>query len=179
MLKALITCTLLLAGVLCYGQQTTRLNEVGAKDTVAAGQSIMYGNFIQRLGFKSGGYVQEMYIVNSITKEVLIFRVKPMFKSAKENTFAYHIKPGTYTVFMYQYVESTWYGAKIFKEPVTKTDGSSYTFNIPANSLVNVGTWNFNKNPGTFSPANADFNAKLQAVFSKLDFASSVLVTPE
>lgn len=174
-----IVFTLTLFAFASFGQETIRLNDVGSKDTIATGQAVIYGNFVQRLGFKSGGFAQEMYIVNVATKEVMAFRVKPTFKSAKENAFIYHIKPGTYTVFMYQYVESKWYGAKIFKEPVQKADGGNYTFTIPPNSLVNVGNWNFDKYPGTFNETNGGFNEKMRTDFSKLDFGKAIVVIPK
>lgn len=162
---AIILLTLTLA---TKAQKITRLDNVSSKDSVATGQVIICGNFIQRLGFKSGGFAQEFYIADTATKEIYAFRVKPVFKSARENTFAYHIKPGTYALLKYQYHESKWYGVKEFHEPVSKADKSYYMFTVRPNSVVNLGNWHFDKQPASFTEPSDEFKDKLAAEFKNL-----------
>lgn len=47
--------------------------------THAINDAIIYGNFIQRLGFTSGGFPQDIRLENVDTKEIYRFRVKPTF----------------------------------------------------------------------------------------------------
>lgn len=54
--------SLLFLPAFAFGQKFTPLDLVQKNDTVKAGQSIMYGNFVQRLGFSSGGALQEMTV---------------------------------------------------------------------------------------------------------------------
>ncbi|SKB96112.1 hypothetical protein SAMN05660841_03313 [Sphingobacterium nematocida] len=85
-MKHITLILLLFASTLTNAQTIKHLSDVGSKDAVANGQAIIYGNFIQRLGFASGGFAQDIRLINIDTKEVFAFRVKPTFKSSKENT---------------------------------------------------------------------------------------------
>src|SRR6187397_3205362 len=98
------------------------LKAATGKDFENKKHAVIYGNFIQRLGFNSGGFAQDIKIFNPETNKMFSLRVKPTFKSAKENTFCFIIKPGNYKIINYMYVESKVYGGKIFNEPVFKTN---------------------------------------------------------
>ena len=173
------------------------LEETGVNDSIPSGQSIIYGNFIQRLGFSSGGFPQDIRIVNRNTGEVFAFRVKPTFKSAKENTFIYFIKPGTYTILNYWWTQSKWYGGKMFTEPIyKKIDGADnleqklasgkirqedleqFTFEVSENSLNYVGTWNFDKGIVSFSDDKMQLDSLIQGKFKKLSFSGAKTQLP-
>jgi len=159
-------------------QKISRLDKVSSNDTIAPGRAIICGSFIQRLGFKSGGFAQEIYIADTATKQIYAFRVKPIFKSEKDNLFAYHIKPGTYAILKYQYLQSTWYGSKDFHEPIVKSNGPYYIFTVPENSLVNLGIWHFEKQPGSFEDSSQELTDKLALEFKNLNMSNAVVVLP-
>jgi len=47
--------------MLVYAQDFKALNKVSQRDTLPEGKSIVYGNFMQRLGFRS---IKSIYIHN-------------------------------------------------------------------------------------------------------------------
>ena len=96
-----LTTLIILASLTTNGQGIKTLKEVLSKDTVQSGHGIIYGLFIQRLGFSSGGFPQNIRIVKLHTKEIFSFRVKPTFKSAKENIFSFHVPSGDYAIIQY------------------------------------------------------------------------------
>ena len=87
-MKHSVTKIFIFLTMFAKGQNFTSLDEVSGGDTIKNGKAIIYGNFIQRLGFSSGGFPQDIRLINLDTKEVQTFRVKPIFNSSKENTFA-------------------------------------------------------------------------------------------
>src|SRR5690606_38236866 len=91
-----------------YSQNIKSLNSVNVNETISGDNAIIYGTFIQRLGFSSGGFPQDIRIMNVETKEVSSFRVKPTFKSAKQNDFIYFIAPGKYIILNYWWTQSKW-----------------------------------------------------------------------
>lgn len=178
--------------------QKTTLRELSSKDSISNGNSIIYGNFIQRLGFSSGGFPQDITLKNIDSGEILIFRVKPTFKSAKENIFCYFIKPGNYMIENYWWTQSTWYGGKMFTEPIFKeidaTDNfeikiksgeinqdnlKRYTFKIEPNTLNYLGTWDFDKGLVRFKNDKADFDKKMSSKFKKLEFKNAETIIPD
>lgn len=92
--------------MILHAQNFKALNRVNQRASLQEGKSIIYGNFVQRLGFSSGGFPQEIRLINRDTKEVVSFRVKSTFKSAKENTFIYFIEPGNYAILNYCWTQS-------------------------------------------------------------------------
>lgn len=196
-MKYLATTILIFLTMFAKGQNFKTLGEVGSGDTISTGQAIIYGNFIQRLGFSSGGFPQDIRIINLDTKEVLTFRVKPTFKSAKENTFIYFIKPGNYAVLNYWWTQSKWYGGKMFTEPIFKgidaTDDFEkkiksgqanqnelvqFTFAITENSLNYLGTWHFDKGLVSFTDDKIHFDNLVKSKSKKLDFSAAKTVLP-
>lgn len=196
-MKYLATTILIFLTMFAKGQNFKTLGEVGSGDTISTGQAIIYGNFIQRLGFSSGGFPQDIRIINLDTKEVLTFRVKSTFKSAKENTFIYFIKPGNYAVLNYWWTQSKWYGGKMFTEPIFKdidaTDDFEkkiksgqanqnelvqFTFAITENSLNYLGTWHFDKGLVSFTDDKIHFDNLVKSKSKKLDFSAAKTVLP-
>lgn len=197
-MKHSVTIILIFLTMFAKGQNFTTLDEVSSGDTINNGKGIIYGNFIQRLGFSSGGFPQDIRLINLDTKEVLTFRVKPTFKSSKENTFVYYIKPGNYAILNYWWTQSKWYGGKIFTEPIYKnidaTDNfekkissgqinidnlEQFTFSISENSLNYLGTWHFDKGLVSFSNDKTEFDNLLKGKYKKLDFLTSMTVIPK
>ena len=191
------TIILIFLTMFAKGQSFKTLNETGSGDTIPTGQAIIYGNFIQRLGFSSGGFPQDIRIINLDTKEVLTFRVKPTFKSAKENTFIYFIKPGNYAILNYWWTQSKWYGGKIFTEPIFKgvdaTDDLEnkiksgqtnqnelvqFTFTVTENSLNYLGTWHFDKGLVSFTDDKIQFDNSVKSKYKKIDFSAAKTVLP-
>ena len=132
---------LLFVSLCAAGQPGRRLDKLGDNEMIPAGQAAFYGDFIQRLKkFKSGGYPQDIRIINIETNEVFIFRVKSTFKTSKENPFCYLIEPGTYAILNYWWTESKWYGGKSYMEPIYKGEDSILeTARICSTSTI----WNF------------------------------------
>ncbi|MBG9378823.1 hypothetical protein I5907_21500 [Panacibacter sp. DH6] len=196
-MKHLTTAILIFLTMFAKGQDIKVLQEVNSGDSVQVGTAIIYGNFIQRLGFSSGGFPQDIRLINIDTQEVLTFRVKPTFKSAKENTFIYFIKPGNYAILNYWWTQSKWYGGKMFTEPIfrgidatddfeqkvksgqIKTDElKPFYITIKENSLNYVGTWHFDKGLVSFSDDKLQFDDLVKSKFQKLDFSNAITTLP-
>lgn len=179
-------------------QKVWVLEEVTTIDTIPKGQAIIYGNFIQRFAFSSGGFPQDIQLLDLDKNELLYFRVKPTFKSAKENTFFYFILPGRYAIVKYEYTQSQWYGGMMYTEPIYKgIDASLYmkdkeaakrvdvsqfeqfAFTVEADQLTYLGAWNFDTGLVSFTDDREAFNLTLKKKYKKLDFATSKTVLPE
>jgi hypothetical protein len=167
---------------LCYvakAQQAIRLDDVDQKDTISAERAVMYGTFVQRLNaITSGGLNQEIYLRDTATKELYVFRAKPLFKSAKQNNFIFSIKPGTYAIVEYMYQKSTWYGFKEFRQQIKKGEGNPYLFTIIPGSLNDLGTWHFEKENVSFENSAEQVKDKFKQDYQKLDFTKAVQNIP-
>lgn len=180
-----------------YGQNPKALYAVSKQDSGSEQKAIIYGNFVQRLGFSSGGFAQDIRIMNNDTKEVLSFRVKPTFKSAKENVFCFYIKPGKYTVVNYWWTESKWYGGKMFTEYIYKniesskvadklktaqvqqTDLEQYAFDIDSDSAFYLGTWHFDKELVSFSNDKGELDKVMQSEYPKINWTRAKIEIPQ
>ena len=191
--------SLLLAGAVftTKAQRFTPLSVVSDKDTVLAGQGIIYGLFIQRLGFSSGGFPQDIRLLNLDTKQIFTFRVKPTFKSSKENFFCYHIPAGHYAVQQYWYTQSKWYGGTMFEEHIFKGKAFSeigpglqagqiredslgrYKFYISPHSLNYTGTWHFDQEIVSFTNDKMVLDKKLRQKYKRLLPDSAVANLPD
>ncbi|RHJ84327.1 hypothetical protein [Parabacteroides sp. AM08-6] len=197
-MKTLITILFLCLSVFSRGENLIRLEEPKSNEAVPAGKAIFYGKFIQRLGFKSGGYPQDIRIVNIDTHETYTFRVKTTFKAAKENVFCYVIEPGTYAIVNYWWTKSTWYGGKSHIEPIFKgievndklqervdtgelkeEDFEMYSFTVSPNTLHYLGTWDFSKSPVSFSDEKGTLDNTMISKYKKLDFPNAKTTLPE
>ncbi len=178
------------------GQDFIQLNKVNNNDNIIEGQSIIYGNFIQRLGFSSDGFPQDIRIQNIETNEICRFRVKPTFTSKRENIFAFHIKPDTYKIIVYWWTQSKWYGGEIFTEPIYKNinttqnfkiklekgeirkeDLKQFEFTISENTLNYLGTWHFNT--GTVSFSNEKNKIDEMIKFTKINLDNALIILPD
>ena len=195
-MKKHLATILILASLTTNGQTIKTLKEALSKDTVQSGQGIIYGLFIQRLGFSSGGFPQDIRIVNLDTKEIFSFRVKLTFKSAKENIFSYHIPSGNYAILQYLWTQSKWYGGKMFTEPIFKNYAFSkieaklksgdlkeeelehFKFSIQPMSLNYIGTWHFDKETVSFSEEKFDLDKQLNLKYTKLNFKNAKTLIP-
>ncbi|TCC88057.1 hypothetical protein EZ428_20250 [Pedobacter frigiditerrae] len=195
-MKKLIFLFTVLLNISASAQNLSSLNDVSDTDTLSSGKAIIYGNFIQRLGFSSGGFPQDIRIINIDTKEIFAFRVKPAFKSAKENQFIYFIKPGRYAIVNYWWTQSKVYGGAIHTEPIFKgvdaTDNledkiktgqikvnelTQFTFHVSENSLNYLGSWHFDKGLVSFTDNKEQCDKKLNKL-KKLDFAKAKTELP-
>ncbi|WP_069658340.1 hypothetical protein [Arcticibacter eurypsychrophilus] len=197
-MKHLTIIALIFITRLSYGQNYKALNEYQNNIIIPAGKAMFYGNFVQRLGLSSGDFPQEIRLINDDTMEIFTFNVKPTFKTAKENTFSYIISPGNYTILHYWWIQSKWYGAKFFTEPIYKGNGSKeiladklrfeelnesdldkYEFTITANSLNYLGTWHFDTEIVSFTDDKVNFDNKIKDKFKSLDLLKALTVLPD
>ncbi len=194
--KLLLLVFVLMATVV-QGQKLIHLKPVAGSDFLKEGNSVIYGNFIQRLGFSSGGFPQDIRLYNLDTQEYFAMRVKPTFKSAKENRFCYFIKPGRYAIVNYYWTQSKWYGGKMFTEPIyknleasktealrrdgnlTRADMKSYCFEVLPASIHYAGTWHFDKERVSFSDDKARIDEKVRTKYKKLDLTTAKTTLPE
>jgi hypothetical protein len=195
-MKKYLATLLILASLTTNAQTIKTLKEALSKDTIQSGQGIIYGLFIQRLGFSSGGFPQDIRIVNINTREIFSFRVKPTFKSAKENIFSFHIPPGDYAIIQYWWTQSKWYGGKMFTEPIFKNYAFSeieaklksseikeeelehFKFSIQPNTLNYVGSWHFDKEQVSFSHDKVNIDKKVTKTQTKLNFGNAAISIP-
>ncbi|RXQ91027.1 hypothetical protein EO244_13060 [Ancylomarina salipaludis] len=198
-MKYIITLILGITILSANGQELIQLEKVGSKDSLIENQAIIYGNFIQRLGFSSGGFPQDIRIQNIETKEFYKFRVKPTYKSRKENPFIFHIPAGKYRILVYWWTKSQWYGGKMFTEPIFKgidastksyrkksksgkiqeKDFEQYEFTIEKNTTNYLGTWHFNTGLVSFSNDKIHFDKEITSDHEYVDFQNAVINLPQ
>lgn len=197
-MKILTTLLFICISVFTSSQNLITLDEPKSDESVPAGKAIFYGNFIQRLGFKSGGYPQDIRIVNIDTHTTYTFRVKSTFKTAKENAFCYVLEPGTYAIVNYWWTKSTWYGGKSYVEPILKgievneklkervdkgelkeEDFEMFSFTVSPNTLHYLGTWDFSKSPVSFTDDKTSLDDTMKSRYKGLDFANAKTSLPE
>jgi hypothetical protein len=195
-MKVITLALLLLLPAAAFCQQPVWLGNVAKKDTVPAGQAIIYGKFVQRLGFSSGGFPQDISITNNATGEVFMFRVKGAYRSAKENTFCYHLPPGQYTLMAYHWTQSKWYGGTAHVEPIYKGIPSSaikkmidegklkegqlerFSFEVKPGTLYYLGTWRFDAELVGFSDEKESFDEHMKETYKKLAFSEAATQLP-
>lgn len=197
-MKSLFLVVLLFCAVFAEAQNPKSLRELGSNGSVPLGKCVFYGNFIQRLGFTSGGFPQDIRIANVDTKEVFAFRVKPTFKSAKENSFCFVVDPGRYVIFNYYWTQSKWYGGKMVAEPIFKgidaTDNLEekvksgqidsnkvvrFGFYLEANTLNYLGTWHFDTGLVSFSDDKNRLDSQLKDKYKIIDLSTAKVVLPD
>lgn len=197
-MKHLLALFLFSISLQAFSQNIISLEPVKGNETIISGESIICGNFIQRLGFSSGGFPQDIRIVNVETNEIYAFRVKPTYKSAKENTFCSHIKPGKYYILNYWWTQSKWYGGKMYAEPIYKgidaTDRFNekvnsgellieklerFNFEILSNTINYLGTWHFDKGLVSFTNDKETTDSLLTGEFKNIDFKKAEINIPE
>lgn len=181
------------------GQDFTQLEKVDNGEGLIQNKSIIYGNFIQRLGFSSGGFPQDIKIKNIDTEETFNFRVKPTYKSKKENAFVFHIPAGNYEILVYSWIKSKWYGGKVFTEPIFKgVDASTkefikksesgkikaekfnrYKFIITNNTINYLGTWRFDTGLVSFSNNKIQLEKEIRNKYQNIEFNDALINIPK
>jgi hypothetical protein len=110
--------------------------------------------------------------------------------------FFFHIPSGTYEILNYHWVRSTWYGNKIFNEPIFKDVNTTEDFNtkiatgqikekdlirfqftIATDSVNYLGTWHFNTGLVSFTDDNG--HAKNFTDGFKINFTTANTVLPQ
>lgn len=169
-----------------------QLKSIGRFDTFPSGKAMFYGSFIQRLGFTSGGFPQDIRLINIETDEIFTFRVKSTFLSSKQNTFIVIAKEGTYAILDYWWTQSKWYGGKTFIETIFKGADSRvrveqldnqiksnrFTFDLKSNKVNYVGTWHFDTEHVYFTNEQEFLNSKIRNKFRKIDFSNVLINLP-
>ncbi len=61
-MKSFFTSIFLILSILANAQKATSLSEYYGSRAIKEGQAAIYGNFVQRLDFSSGGLLQEVMI---------------------------------------------------------------------------------------------------------------------
>ncbi|GAA4335565.1 hypothetical protein GCM10023149_43640 [Mucilaginibacter gynuensis] len=178
-MKKILFVILLLSGLTTQAQKIIQLDDLSVSDTLLNDKAIIYGNFIQRLKFSSGGFPQDIRLKDTLTKNIYAFRVKPTFKSAKENLFCYYLPPGTYQLLNYWYTESKWYGGKVFTEGILSTANKPLFVTVKPNKIYYLGDWHFETTNHFFvdQKATCDSLLKKRNVALKLETALTTLPT--
>lgn len=181
------------------GQKIESLKKADSSKELNDSTSIIYGLFIQRLGFTSGGFPQDIRLQNIITDKIYTFNVKGTMKSGKENPFCYYIKPGMYKVLSYFWTKSKWYGGEMHEERIFKNIDTStkdytkgvkngsvdpdklepYYLEIRPNSVYYIGTWHFNTGLVSFSDDKTNLDQQLKKKYSKINFDQATTKLPE
>ncbi len=194
-MRYLTTLIFIFCSLHCYGQ-ACHLLAASDDATTRQGEAIIYGNFIQRLGFNSAGYEQEITLVEVYTRKTYSFIVKEAFCPAKENNFVYHIKPGTYAILNYQWAKEMWYGPAEITEHIYKGIDSrkkkkvntgpegysqpvSFTFTILPNTINYIGNWHFDTGIVSFSNDKEQSDQSIGKKYTSLDLSSANIVLPD
>lgn len=188
LIRCCLTSCFVMSVVILSAQQTYSLIEFTYRDTIPMNKALIYGNFIQRLGFSSGGFAQDIKLLRHETNDILVMRVKNAYKSEKENTLFYRIRPGTYSIISYKWARSEPFGVTMYTEPIYKGISSNglekkiesgevsleslsrFTFTVTAGQLFYLGTWHFDNEMVSFSDDKAVLDIILKKKFKNVDF---------
>lgn len=182
-----------------HGQKIESLKKAKSSTELSNTNSIIYGLFIQRLGFSSGGFPQYIRLLNIATNEVYSFNVKPTMKTGKEIPFCYYIKPGEYRILNYFWTQSKWYGGLIHQEPIYKNIDTStndfakqnksgkidlnnlnfYIIKIADNAINYLGTWHFNTGLVSFSNNKEKLDEEMKEKYQSIYFENAAIRIPE
>ncbi len=164
------------------GQSVRMLEPMYRGEAPMAGKAVIYGNFVQRLGFNSGGFPQDIRLLNLNTNEIVTFRVKPTFKSAKESPFCYSIDPGEYAIADYYWTQSKWYGGTMNTEPIFKNKDAlgteRFTLRLYADTVYYTGTWHFDTEQVFFSDEKRSLDSALTKKYKKLTLEKAITRLP-
>lgn len=152
--------------------KSLRKNIAGLDSTKGA----IYGSFIQRLGFSSGGYEQSVYLRKIETGKIYRFVVKPTWRGSKENFFSKTVTPGKYEILFYEYAG----GVTFSREEVwNHHNGKRYTFEVKPNELTYVGTWDFSSYFVYFRSAKEAAMGKLQKKHKNTNRKNITITIPQ
>ncbi len=165
-------------------------------EALQPGKSAIYGTFIQRLGFSSGGNPQDIILRHDSSGRIYTMRVKGTFKSAKENFFCFHLPSGKYTLLQYYWTKSKWYGGLVLLEPIAKNVNfdeakqlsdkgelseerlQRYTFILLPNTLHYMGTWHFETATVSFTDDKQQLDEKVAKMYKRLSFPAAITTLP-
>lgn len=177
-------------------QPIQRLEAVLPNDTLRAGQGVVYGCFLQRIGITGLGFPQDIRIECMETRKKFPFRVKDAFTIAKASTFLYHIPAGNYIILNYCWTQSKLLGSVIYTEPIykgysaldlynsKKFDGffkerlQRFTFLIVAGTLNYLGTWHFDQPVVSFKEDKERLECRLMRKYRHLNFIAANKALP-
>lgn len=193
----LVFCLLILTAV-GFAQKSKMLKCVVDKESRNYRSPMIYGVFVQRLGFSSGGFAQFILLYHVDDQKYYRLQVKEPFTSAKENLFCAELPTGKYEIISYNYVHSKWYGGKVYEEPIYKNfdasdslNFSSLTDSTKSHSLerftfviTNVapyysGLWDFNSGLVKFSFSKELADEKLKRLIHISDGSKAISILPE
>lgn len=152
-IKLSLTCVALILTSCASGQ-------IGKGYAPTQNEAAIYGVFVQRLGFSSGGTPQTLFIRNIETKEVVRVTVKPTWASKQKNSFSAKMKPGTYELTHYHFPEGytqNWkniYSCSTREECIKineriknndTTDLVRYKFTVESNKINCIGVLDFSQ----------------------------------
>ena len=198
MRKYLILFCLLLFTSVGFTQKSKMLKCVVDKESRNYRSPMIYGVFVQRLGFSSGGFAQFILLYHYDDQKYYRLQVKEPFTSAKEILFCAELPTGKYEIRSYNYVHSKWYGGMISEEPIYKnfdaTDSLNFnTLKDSTNSLslerftfvitdvapYYVGLWDFNSGLVKFSSNKEYADEKLKRLIHISDGPKAISILPE
>jgi TonB family protein len=147
---------------------------------LSPGKGLVYGSCIQRLGFSSGGLLQDVQLVHLTTHKLVRVVVKPLMKSRKENDFCVALPAGTYALQQYAYS----YDSEALRKPGTGLDApisvTRYVFTVQAGQLNYVGTWDFSvPQQPSFRTDETALKERINPTYRQLGFADAVLAVPK
>jgi TonB family protein len=151
-----------------------------------AGQGVLYGTCLQRLGSGSGGFGQYVRLVNLSTGQVFRLNVKPILRSRRENLFCYALPPGRYALSQYEFIGNGLLPElhserliKLHPTPGPNTAATRFLFTLVAGQLHYAGTWNFaNANDPVFLNEKELLDPALHAGYPAADLSGAQLAIP-
>ncbi len=178
-------------------QSIQRLEEVLPEDTLREGQGIIYGKFLQRIGFSGLGFPQDIQIECLETRKKFSFRVKDAFKIKKSRAFLYHVPVGNYKILNYCWTQSKLLGSVVYTEPIYKGCNAfeiyksskagdffkkqlqHFTFFVSGGTLNYLGTWRFDQSIVSFEEDREGLENRLSGRYRRLNFIAARVALPK
>ncbi|WGQ11686.1 hypothetical protein QG516_08485 [Pedobacter gandavensis] len=195
-MKIFLLCICVMLMYTWKSQSIQRLEAVLPDDTLRAGQGVIYGCFLQRIGITGLGFPQDIRIECIETRKKFSFRVKDAFAIAKASTFLYHIPAGNYIILNYCWTQSKLLGSVIYTEPIYKGYSAMdvynskkfgdffkerlqrFTFLVSAGTLNYLGTWHFDQPVVSFEEDKERIESRLTGKYRCLNFIAAKKALP-
>jgi hypothetical protein len=182
----------------CQAQSARILKNVVDKESRDYKRAMIYGIFVQRLGFKSGGFPQYVKVYNFDQNKEYRLRVKDAFTAQKNSLFCAELPLGMYELRSYIYIQSKWYGGKEFEEQLYKNIDCSdsvkykaavdslglssfkrFSFTVNEISPYYVGQWEFGTGLVSFSSDKQTSDEKLKRLIHVSDGSKAISILPQ
>jgi len=182
----------------CQAQNARFLKNVGDKESRDYKSAMIYGIFVQRLGFKSGGLPQFVKIYNIDQNKEYRLKVKDAFTSRKNTLFCAELPLGNYELRSYIYEKSKWYGGIIYEEQLYKNVDCSdsvkykaavdsiglssfkrFTFTISEVLAYYAGQWDFGTGIVSFLSDKPTADEKLKRLIHLSDGSNATSILPQ